>query len=81
MLLMQLPLEKPGSYSNDRQTTTLLTYTDVSKLVIKGTGEVVTCPLYGGKSKDTLTFKTSKIDFECQSCLQAFHDNSSLQVN
>lgn len=42
MLFMQLPLEKPGSYSNDRQTTTLFTYTDVSKLVIKGTGEVVT---------------------------------------
>lgn len=79
MLFMQLPLEKPGSYSNDRQTTTLLTYTDVKTRHqgYRGGRHI----FMGGKSKDTLTFKTLKIDFECQSCLQAFHDNSSLQVN
>lgn len=41
-----LPVKKPGNYS-DRQTTTLLIYTEVSKLVIEGTEEVAGGRLFG----------------------------------
>lgn len=43
---MQLPLERPENYSSGRQTTPLMIYTEVSKLAIEGTGEVVRCRLY-----------------------------------
>lgn len=38
---MQLPVKTPGNDSNGHQSTTLLIYTEVSKLVIEGTEEVV----------------------------------------
>lgn len=50
-LLIQLPFEKPRNYHNGHQTTSLLINTEVSKLVIKGRGEVVKCGVYSEKSK------------------------------
>lgn len=41
--LLGRPLEKPRTYSDGRQTTSLLMFIEVSKLVIKGTGEVIKC--------------------------------------
>lgn len=32
---MQLPVKTPGNYSNGHQSTTLLIYTEVSKLVVE----------------------------------------------
>lgn len=49
--LLGIPLEKLAVSSNGSKTTSLLTYTEASKLVIKGTGEAVKCHLYGKRVK------------------------------
>lgn len=47
---MQLHLEKPRNGSDCLQTTTLLIYAEVSKLIIKATKGMSSVSLYGGKS-------------------------------
>lgn len=43
-------LAKSGNYPNGCQPTFLLTYTEVSKLIIEDTVEVVRCRFYGSKT-------------------------------
>lgn len=43
---MHLPLEKNRNFSNGHQTTSVLIYTEVSKLVTKGTGDILRHCLY-----------------------------------
>lgn len=42
-------MENPRNHSNGHQNKSLLIYSEVSKLVIESTVEVVKCCLYGGK--------------------------------
>lgn len=43
-LTIQLPWEKSGNYSN--QPTSLFRYTEVSKVIVKGVEDVISCCRY-----------------------------------
>lgn len=71
---MQLPLGIPRNGSNGLQTTSL-TYAEVSKLIFKGTGDVIRCRLYEGKVK-----KKQTKNFHCQVSLNNSGSKLALTV-